>query len=523
MFYDDDNKNLNENDDMENYDNNDSKDSENDDIYESNCEEVDNDESNDDNNDLDNEDNDYNSDNEEPKEKTEEDLFYERMKRERNEYSEYDSKRDTSSKNDHNNNSYMSNKSVGIIVAICVVLAIICSVCVSLISASIKNNQTVNTGSETTLAPTTTNSKSNETTSNQSSQTQTDNTTETQAKAEPVSVESLNLTVSDVGGEALSVKDVFKKVEDSVVMIKATTSSGYGLGSGVCVTEDGYIMTNYHVANPSNTEILVEFSDGEQLVAQYVIGDESADIALIKVDKNDCVKAELANSDQVEIGDVAIAIGNALGRGVTLTAGHVSALSRTLSIDGIVMTLLQTDATINSGNSGGGLFNEYGQLIAIVNAKTGGSSVEGTGYAIPVNNALSVINDLQVYGYVTGKARLGITMSYLGSSLISNYTYIQVKDVVDGSSAALAGIQVGDIIYKIDGTELTSSTALQTILVQHKVGDTVEMVILRPTKDISEFRVTSWFGQISYDYEAYLNSCEQITISVTFVEFNPNN
>lgn len=452
---------------------------------------------------------------------TQEERFYEQMRRERSD-DPYEKPKDVQPQNNNNNqnHSYMSKKSVGLIVALCVVLALICSICVSVVSASMRranqSTQTTETAQQTTSKNNVINDNS---TKNQ--ETKTPVTTETK-EANPVTFETLDVKVEDVGGQELSVKEVFKKVNASVVIIKSTNSSGYSLGSGVVITEDGYIITNYHVANPSYTKVEVQFADGLIYEATFLIGDENADVALLKVDKENCAYAQLANSDQVEVGDVAIVIGNALGRGITLTSGYVSALERTLSIDGNVMTLLQTDATINSGNSGGGLFNEYGQLIAIVNAKTGGSTVEGTGYAIPINTALRVINDLQQFGYVTGKARLGIRMTYLGSSLLSSYTYIQVTNVTENASADRAGIKVNDIIYKIGSDTITSSTALNTALAKYSVGDTVDVVVLRPTKDISEFRVQSWFGQITYDYDAYLNACEQITLSLTFVEFNPN-
>lgn len=423
------------------------------------------------------------------------------------------------SKNTSSNGSYVSKKTVALIVSICLVIAIICGICVGALSSSIRERM-LSTQTEAPIETTaeTADKQSDETKpSGQSTEkpVETSETIHTGNKTESV----ISLTTNDVGGTVLSVKDVYKKVNASVVIIKTNV----GAGSGVVVSKDGYIITNYHVANESSAAIEVSFSDGTVFEATYILGDENSDVALLKTSKNNCVPAEIADSDQIEVGDVAIVIGNALGRGITLTSGYISALSRTISVDGISMTLLQTDATINSGNSGGGLFNEYGQLVALVNSKTGGSTVEGTGYAIPTKDVIKTINDLQTYGYITGKARLGITMTVIGSTF-SSYGYIQVKDINEKGSVAGTDLKVNDILYKIGDTTISSTVVLSEVLGRYKIGDTVKLIVLRPTKDISEFKVQSWFtGTITYDYDSYVASCEAVEIEVTFVEFDPNN
>lgn len=174
---------------------------------------------------------------------------------------------------------------------------------------------------------------------------------------------------------------------------------------------------------------------------------------------------------------------------------------------------MQTTAAINSGNSGGGLFNMKGELIGITNAKVGGTSVEAMGYAIPAEKVIKCVNDFSKYGYLTGVARLGVTVySYVD---IGRYRYtgvIRVDSVKEGGTAALAGIEAGDIIASINGTECSDFSTLTELLTKYKVGDTVTLKILRPTEA----------SKSSGSYNAYLRSCEEVTLGVTFVEFDPS-
>ena len=292
-----------------------------------------------------------------------------------------------------------------------------------------------------------------------------------------------------------------------------------GSGSGVIYTTDGYIITNYHVVSNNDNRIVVTLYSGEKLYATYIYGDESNDIAVIKIDKNDCVAAEISSSPVSYMMPVMV-IGNALGRGFNTTEGVVSAPASEVYFSSTyeTMTLIQVDAAVNSGNSGGGLFNTAGQLVGIVNSKLSGTTSSGTaiesmGYAIPMSTVIKCINDLREYGYVTGAARLGLTVST--SLKLGNQSYSGVcivKTLTSGGSAELAGIKIDDVLYKINGETISSYETLKKMITAYSVGDSVQITVLRPTE--SALKQT-------YPY-AYLRECEEITLTLTFVEFNPN-
>lgn len=308
----------------------------------------------------------------------------------------------------------------------------------------------------------------------------------------------------------------------SVVIINVTeTSTAYGqeyttsgAGSGVIYTTDGYIITNYHVVGADTKTISVVLYDGKVYEGKYIYGDEYADISVIKIEKNDCTPAKIGDSTKMVLGDTVLAIGNPLGYGLSVTDGIVSALARDVTVENTTMTLMQTSAAINSGNSGGGLFNIDGELIGIVNAKIGGTSVEGMGFAIPSSTVVKCINDLKNYGYITGQARLGVTVQtkqYQTWPYMQTYSYIQVTEINANGSAAKSGLKTGDILQKINGTEITSFATLSQMLTKYEVGDTVTLTIRRPTIELT-----------SSNLSEYLNTCEEIDITITFVEFNPN-
>lgn len=308
----------------------------------------------------------------------------------------------------------------------------------------------------------------------------------------------------------------------SVVIINITeTSTAYGqeyttsgAGSGVIYTTDGYINTNYHVVGKDTKTISVTLYNGEVYEGKYIYGDEYADISVIKIEKNDCTPAKIGDSTKMVLGDTVLAIGNPLGCGLSVTDGIVSALARDVTVENTTMTLMQTSAAINSGNSGGGLFNTDGELIGIVNAKIGGTSVEGMGFAIPSSTVVKCLNDLKNYGYITGQARLGVTVQtkqYQTWPYMQTYSYIQVTEINANGSAAKSGLKVGDILQKINGTEISSFATLSQMLTKYEVGDTVTLTIRRPTIELT-----------SSNLSEYLNTCEEIDITITFVEFNPN-
>ncbi|MCR5456859.1 MAG: trypsin-like peptidase domain-containing protein [Clostridiales bacterium] len=427
--------------------------------------------------------------------------YYEEQRRERGEYDENENKKKDSS---------VSKKTIGWLVALCIMVSLIAGIGASAILNSLGNKN------DTTIVPPVI-----ETTSNA---TETNNETVEKTTSEVTTGATLvDITTTTTVGDALTPAQIFKKVSSSVVCITTKTSSGASGGSGVVATKDGYIITNYHVANEACTSISVMFYDGSTYSATFVLGDEVADVALVKIEKEDCTPVEIADSTNVEMGDSVVVIGNALGNGLSITSGIVSNINGTFTLNDIATPVIQVDAAINQGNSGGGLFNSNGQLIGIVNAKTGGTLVDGVGYAIPTSNVLKAIQDLQTYGYVTGRAKLGLVSSRGNSSSTEYYLYTyyglyQVSEITEGGSCYGTDMKVGDILYKIDGQQVSASN-LKAILAKYSVGDTVTITVLRPTADISNYKTEFGF-RVSYDYTSYLNDCQQIDISVTFVEFN---
>lgn len=322
------------------------------------------------------------------------------------------------------------------------------------------------------------------------------------------SVSKNGYKLEDATGSKMTVQEVTNKTKDSVVEIKTESVSAdawmqqyvtEGAGSGVVMTADGYIMTNNHVIDGAS-KITVTTSDDKEYEAKLVGTDSITDIAVLKISAKNLTPATYGNSDQLAVGDMAVAIGNPLGElGGTVSAGIISALDRELAIDGKTMTLLQTDASINPGNSGGGLFNGDGQLIGIVVAKSSGSNVEGLGFAIPINKAADVAQQLMEKGYVSDQPSTG--MSYAESSQgngaaqffgnsqdsqsQSSSAAVYIQEVT-GTNAKKAGFQSGDLVYAVDGTRITSFNTLSSIVTSHKVGDKLTYTIVRgnQTKEI---------------------------------------
>lgn len=322
------------------------------------------------------------------------------------------------------------------------------------------------------------------------------------------SVSKNGYKLEDATGSKMTVQEVTNKTKDSVVEIKTESVSAdawmqqyvtEGAGSGVVMTADGYIMTNNHVIDGAS-KITVTTSDDKEYEAKLVGTDSITDIAVLKISAKNLTPATYGNSDQLAVGDMAVAIGNPLGElGGTVSAGIISALDRELAIDGKTMTLLQTDASINPGNSGGGLFNGDGQLIGIVVAKSSGSNVEGLGFAIPINKAADVAQQLMDKGYVSDQPSTG--MSYAESSQgngaaqffgnsqdsqsQSSSAAVYIQEIT-GTNAKKAGFQSGDLVYAVDGTRITSFNTLSSIVTSHKVGDKLTYTIVRgnQTKEI---------------------------------------
>lgn len=293
---------------------------------------------------------------------------------------------------------------------------------------------------------------------------------------------------------ANTTSEVVKKTADSVVEIETegvktgSFAQQYvvqGAGSGVIISEDGYIITNHHVIEDANS-VTVTLRDGKTSYTAAVIGSDSEnDIALLKVDAKGLTPATFGDSSKLAVGDYVVAIGNPLGQlGGTVTDGIISALARDVVIEGKNMTLLQTNAQISPGNSGGGLFNSNGELVGIVNAKDSATEVEGIAFAIPINNVLDIIDDLKSYGYVTGKIDLGMQLTDITSNDTAfyygvNQTGCYVLSVTRGSNAETAGFHTGDLITKVNSTDINTSADVKNALKDSKVGDKVKFTVYR--------------------------------------------
>ena len=291
-------------------------------------------------------------------------------------------------------------------------------------------------------------------------------------------------------GDAMSVADIYNTYSNSVVCIQVSTSNGTGAGTGFVITEDGYIVTCYHVIDGA-TDIAVTFPDSTSYAATLVGGDADNDVAVLKIDASGLTPVVLGDSAQLEVGDTVTAIGNALGTlANTTTTGVVSALDRAITMsDGSVINVLQTDCTINSGNSGGPLFNQYGEVIGIVNAKysssgysSGTATIEGIGFAIPYADVSGKIADLMQYGYITGKPSLGITVSTVSALDAQRYNMVvgaYVNSVNSGSCAETAGLKQGDIITAVNGEEITNYEELVNAKNKMSAGDQMTLDVWR--------------------------------------------
>ena len=300
-------------------------------------------------------------------------------------------------------------------------------------------------------------------------------------------------------GTGLTTEQVADMVSPSVVVITTeqvvySQWSWYGqnqvesgAGSGVIISSDGYILTCAHVVDGAST-ITVTIGD-KDYTATLVGEDTTSDIAVIKIDADGLTPAIVGDSDKLAVGDNVLAVGNPLGElGGTVTGGMISALNRSVTIQGSssvnTMSLIQMDASVSPGNSGGGLFNMNGELIGIVNAKSSSSDAEGLGFAIPINDAIKVAQELLENGYVTGRPYLGITYlavedAQTAAQLGVNAYGVYVVEVVKGGPAEKAGLQAGDRIVSVDGTEIASKDDLGTLMQKHAAGDTLSITIAR--------------------------------------------
>lgn len=298
------------------------------------------------------------------------------------------------------------------------------------------------------------------------------------------------VTATETASEGhLSIVQIAQNTLDTVVEITTETTVTdrrmrqyiyEGAGSGVVISSDGKIVTNNHVIEGAG-KITVRLSNGEEYAATLLGRDAASDLAVLKINKNDLKYAVFGDSDTLQVGETAVAIGNPLGElGGTVTEGIISAKERSIDIDGQVMTLLQTTAAINSGNSGGGLFNDRGQLIGIVNAKFADVGIEGLGFAIPINLAAPIIKELEEQGYVGGRPTLGIRVSLGESSYLSYYFHVGrtglfVTDVFDDRCP----LKEWDRIVSVNGETVDTFEELSAILQSAEIGEKLTVKIIR--------------------------------------------
>ena len=327
---------------------------------------------------------------------------------------------------------------------------------------------------------------------------------------------------------SMSVTEIVEKVTPSVVGVTATytmasssdssyynffgyddssSSEATGVGTGIIMSEDGYIITNAHVIYDEDygygeaTAVQITMSDEETVYdAEIVAYDVETDLAVLKIDETGLTAAEFGDSTQLQVGEMVVAIGNPLGLEFqnTVTCGIISALNREVTINDKKMTLIQTDTAINSGNSGGPLINSAGQVIGINSAKMSSSyssssaSVEGMGFAIPMTEAQEIIDDLINYGYVTGRPQLGITCQDVSETVSQAYGIpvgCYIVSVTDGGAADLAGLQAGDVITGIQGETVSTTEELNNIKNEYNAGDTITLTIVRSSETM-EVEVT---------------------------------
>ena len=314
--------------------------------------------------------------------------------------------------------------------------------------------------------------------------------------SDPSSGSAAGTTVSSNG---MTTAQVAEMVSPSVVVITTeqvvySQWSWYGqsqvesgAGSGVIISSDGYILTCAHVVSGAS-QITVTVGDTDY-TATVVGEDDTSDVAVLKIDATGLTPATVGDSDGLAVGDNVLAVGNPLGElGGTVTSGIVSALNRSVTIQGTsstnTMSLVQMDASVSPGNSGGGLFNMNGELIGLVNAKSSSSDAEGLGFAIPINDAIKVAQDLLENGYVSGRPYMGITYlavtdAQTAAQLNVSAYGVYVVDVAQGGPADKAGLKAGDRIVSIDGTEIAQRDDLGTLIQQHTAGDTLSITVAR--------------------------------------------
>ena len=405
--------------------------------------------------------------------------------------SSYDGSYHPNQEQDHNSNKKkngIGGRMIALLVAVALVASIGGSALTSVINSISRKNEEANAKAAETMSSQTV----------EPAQDAQDGAQDTQSENGGYTLEKSTLPTSlssNDTGKSLTPKEVYAMNVNACVGIatQITTNvwgqvaSASASGSGFILTSDGYVVTNNHVVEGA-TSVTVKLYNGEEYDAEIVGTDEMNDVALLKIDATGLQAVTIGDSDQIEVGEEVIAIGNPLGElTFTMTAGVVGAAAREINTDGKPINMLQTDVAINSGNSGGPLFDMNGNVIGITSAKYSGStssgaSIEGISFAIPINDALRVIYDLQQYGRVTGRAYLGVTVRDLDGTTASTYglpTGPMIQSVEAGGCAEKAGLQQGDIIIGFNGSEIASYTDLVAALNKLKAGDTATITVFR--------------------------------------------
>ena len=329
-------------------------------------------------------------------------------------------------------------------------------------------------------------------------------------------------TVKVDGKTEMTMAEVYASNVNSVVSINVSaTTNNFGQqvetaasGTGFFITEDGYILTNHHVVSGASS-VSVTLYNGESYDAKVIGSDEDYDIAVIKIDVTGATPVVLGDSSKLAIGESVAAVGNPLGElTFSMSEGIVSCVNRAINVDGTPFNMIQVDCSINPGNSGGPLFNSYGEVVGIVSAKYSSYSnttVEGIGFAIPINDVVSLVKDIMTNGYVSNKAYLGITPGTMNEQMAAQYRYdvtkgVFIYSVEDGSAADKAGLKMGDVIMKIDGTDVDSYQELVALKKKYSAGDESTFTIYRGGQQ-QEVAVT--WGAVPADQATDNNSQSQ--------------
>ena len=324
--------------------------------------------------------------------------------------------------------------------------------------------------------------------------TQTEEAQTTAAASSPLELNQSPASVENIPQEGgLSLQDIYAKAIDSVVSISCVLPNGTSTGTGVVFSADGYIITNYHVVENAR-EISVLFADQKALPATLVGKDDLTDLAVLSVQAEGLIPAEFGNSSALRVGDAVVAIGDPLGvelRG-TMTDGIVSAINRDVSVEGRTMTLIQTNAALNSGNSGGPLLNCYGQVIGINTMKIGdymsNAGVEGLGFAIPSTTVKEIVDQLLGQGYVSGRPSLGFEGQSISTFDQLYYRFpkgVYITDVDPNSDAAAKGLRAGDILLRLGNTRITDTDQLATLLYAYEAGAQVQLIVYRNGQELT--------------------------------------